>query len=46
MIFSHLTSNEQWIIPAAIFFGAALGATTTVLILKKLLGNNTSPTGR
>jgi len=27
-------------------FGAALGVTTTVLILKQLLGNNMNPTGR
>jgi len=46
MFFAHLTSNENWIIPAAFFFGAALGATTTVLIIKKLLSKNTHPTGR
>jgi hypothetical protein len=46
MFFAHLTSNEHWIIPAAIFFGAALGATTTVLIIKKLLSNSTQSTGR
>ncbi|MBT4013503.1 MAG: hypothetical protein HON92_15725 [Planctomycetaceae bacterium] len=46
MFFAHLTSNEHWIIPAAIFFGTALGATTTVLIIKKLLNNNTHSTDR
>jgi len=39
MLFAHFTALEQWIVPAFFFLGAAIGVSTTIILIRKMHQN-------